>query len=125
MTRREVLAWLAARRPVPPDALRGGIEAVVRDAELSPLDPLPDRSRDELRVLRPVERGADHDPRRARRTGRTRHVRGLGRRGAAGVDQHQQTGTPLEQSAHGSLPAMRSASPASPVASASACASNA
>ena len=43
MTRREVLAWLAARRPVPPDALRGGIEAVVRDAELSPLDPLPDQ----------------------------------------------------------------------------------
>src|SRR5439155_319990 len=29
MTRREVLAWLAARRPVPPDALRAGIEAVV------------------------------------------------------------------------------------------------
>src|SRR5437879_1100686 len=41
MTRREVLAWLAARRPVPPDALRAGIEAVVRDAELSPLDPVP------------------------------------------------------------------------------------
>ena len=43
MTRREVLAWLAARRPVPPDALRAGIEAVVRDAELSPLDPVPDQ----------------------------------------------------------------------------------
>src|SRR2546427_10334520 len=43
MTRREVLAWLAARRPVPPDALRAGIEAVVSDAELSPLDPLPDQ----------------------------------------------------------------------------------
>ena len=43
MTRREVLAWLAARRPVPPDALRAGIEAVVSYAELSPLDPLPDQ----------------------------------------------------------------------------------
>src|SRR5438128_457759 len=43
MTRREVLAWLAARRPVPPDALRAGIEAVVSEAELSPLDPLPDQ----------------------------------------------------------------------------------
>src|SRR5439155_788907 len=35
MTRREVLAWLAARRPIPPDALRAGIEAVVSDAELT------------------------------------------------------------------------------------------
>src|SRR5438093_6988605 len=43
MTRREVLAWLAARGPVPPDALRAGIEAAVSDAELSPLDPLPDQ----------------------------------------------------------------------------------
>ena len=43
MTRRELLAWLAARRPVPPDALRASIEAVVSDAELSPLDPLPDQ----------------------------------------------------------------------------------
>jgi hypothetical protein len=43
MTRREVLAWLAARRPVPPDALRAGIEAAVGNAELSPLDPLPDQ----------------------------------------------------------------------------------
>jgi len=43
MTRREVLAWLAARRPVPPDALRAGIEAAVSGAELSPLDPLPDQ----------------------------------------------------------------------------------
>src|SRR2546427_11915020 len=43
MTRREMLAWLAARRPVPPDALRAGIEAVVSEAELSPLDPLPDQ----------------------------------------------------------------------------------
>src|SRR5256885_3510594 len=31
MTRREVLAWLAARRPVPPDALRAGIQAVGSD----------------------------------------------------------------------------------------------
>src|SRR5207247_10379910 len=43
MTRREVLAGLAGRRPVPPDALRAGIEAAVSDAELSPLDPLPDQ----------------------------------------------------------------------------------
>ena len=43
MTRREVLAWLAARRPVPPDALREGIEAAVGNTELSPLDPLPDQ----------------------------------------------------------------------------------
>ena len=43
MSRSEVLAWLAARRPVPPDALRASLEAVVTDAELSPLAPLPDQ----------------------------------------------------------------------------------
>jgi len=43
MSRPEVLAWLAARRPVPPDALRASLEAVVTDAELSPLVPLPDQ----------------------------------------------------------------------------------
>jgi len=43
MTRREVLAWLDARRPVPPDALRVGLEAAVAEAELSPLVPLPDQ----------------------------------------------------------------------------------
>ena len=43
MTRREVLAWLEARRPVPPDALRGRLAAAVSDAELAPLVPLPDQ----------------------------------------------------------------------------------
>src|SRR2546426_12474030 len=43
MTRREVLAWLAARRPVAPDALRAGLEAAVTGAELSPTVPLPDQ----------------------------------------------------------------------------------
>ena len=43
MTRREVLAWLEARRPVPPDALRAGLEAAVSGAELSPTAPLPDQ----------------------------------------------------------------------------------
>jgi len=43
MTRREVLAWLEARRPVPPDALRVCLEAVVTDGELSPRMPLPDQ----------------------------------------------------------------------------------
>jgi len=43
MTRREVLAWLEARRPVPPDALRVCLEAAVTDAELSPPAPLPDQ----------------------------------------------------------------------------------
>ncbi len=43
MTRSEVLAWLAARRPVPPDALRAGLDTAVSDAELAPLDPLPDQ----------------------------------------------------------------------------------
>src|SRR2546422_10848708 len=43
MTRREVLAWLEARRPVPPDALSAGLEAAVADAELSPGAPLPDQ----------------------------------------------------------------------------------
>jgi len=43
MTRREVLAWLEARRPVPPDALRVCLEAAVTDGELSPRVPLPDQ----------------------------------------------------------------------------------
>src|SRR6266576_892450 len=43
MTRREVLAWLEARRPVPPDALRARLSAAVSDAELAPLVPLPDQ----------------------------------------------------------------------------------
>ncbi len=43
MTRREVLAWLEARRPVPPDALRVCLEASVTDAEQSPSAPLPDQ----------------------------------------------------------------------------------
>jgi len=43
MTRREVLAWLDARRPIPPDALRAGLEAAVTGAELSPTVPLPDQ----------------------------------------------------------------------------------
>ncbi len=43
MTRREVLAWLAARRPVPPEALRASLEAAVTDAEASPPVPLPDQ----------------------------------------------------------------------------------
>ena len=43
MTRREVLAWLEARRPVPPDALRVCLEAAVADAALSPDAPLPDQ----------------------------------------------------------------------------------
>jgi hypothetical protein len=43
MSRREVLAWLEARRPVPPDALRACLEAAVTDAELSPVLALPDQ----------------------------------------------------------------------------------
>ena len=43
MTRREVLAWLEARRPVPPDALRVYLQAAVNDGELSPRVPLPDQ----------------------------------------------------------------------------------
>ena len=43
MMRREVLAWLEARRPVPPDALRVCLEAAVTDGELSPHVPLPDQ----------------------------------------------------------------------------------
>jgi hypothetical protein len=43
MSRREVLAWLEARRPVPPDALRACLEAAVTDADLSPLVALPDQ----------------------------------------------------------------------------------
>jgi hypothetical protein len=43
MTRREVLAWLEARRPVPPDALRACLEATVTDAELSAPVSLPDQ----------------------------------------------------------------------------------
>jgi len=42
MTRRELLAWLEARRPVPPDVLWAGLEAAVTDAELAPV-PLPDQ----------------------------------------------------------------------------------
>src|SRR2546427_11218001 len=43
MTRREMLAWLEARRPVPPDAVRVCLEAAVTDGELSPRVPLPDQ----------------------------------------------------------------------------------
>ncbi len=43
MSRREVLAWLEARRPVPPDALRACLEAAVTDADLPPLVALPDQ----------------------------------------------------------------------------------
>jgi len=43
MTRSEVLTWLAARRPVPPAALRASLEAVVADAELSSPVALPDQ----------------------------------------------------------------------------------
>ncbi len=43
MTRREVLAWLEARRPAAPDALRVCLEAAVTDAELSPRVLLPDQ----------------------------------------------------------------------------------
>ena len=43
MTRREVLTWLEARRPVPPDALRACLEATVTDAEPSSRVPLPDQ----------------------------------------------------------------------------------
>jgi hypothetical protein len=39
MTRREVVAWLEERRPVPPEALRACLAATVTDAEL----PLPDQ----------------------------------------------------------------------------------
>ena len=43
MRGREVLAWLEARRPVPPDALRTCLEGAVTDAELSPRVLLPDQ----------------------------------------------------------------------------------
>ena len=43
MTRREVLDWLEARRPVPPDALRARLEVAVSDADVSSLVPLPDQ----------------------------------------------------------------------------------
>jgi hypothetical protein len=42
MTRGEVLAWLEARRPTPPDALRACLEMTVSDAEPSSPLPLPD-----------------------------------------------------------------------------------
>jgi hypothetical protein len=35
MTRRELLAWLEARRPVPPEALRAHLAAALADAELA------------------------------------------------------------------------------------------
>ncbi len=38
MTRRELLAWLEARRPAPPEALRTHLAAALVDADL----PLPD-----------------------------------------------------------------------------------
>ena len=38
MTRRELLAWLETRRPVPPDALGAHLAAALADADLS----LPD-----------------------------------------------------------------------------------
>jgi hypothetical protein len=38
MTRRELLAWLEARRPPPPDALRAHLAAELADADL----PLPE-----------------------------------------------------------------------------------
>jgi len=38
MTRRELLVWLEARRPAPPEVLRAALAAAVTDAEL----PLPD-----------------------------------------------------------------------------------
>ena len=43
MTRTDVLDWLEARRPVPPDALRACLEAAVADAELPSPVPLPDQ----------------------------------------------------------------------------------
>src|SRR2546429_8794821 len=43
MTPVEVLAWLAARRPSPPDALRTLLEHTVAEAEPSSPLPLPDQ----------------------------------------------------------------------------------
>ncbi len=43
MTRAEVLAWLAARRPSPPDALRTLLEHTAAEAEPSSPLPLPDQ----------------------------------------------------------------------------------
>ncbi len=43
MTRAGVLAWLEARRPTPPDALRACLEVAVVDAEPSSPLPLPDQ----------------------------------------------------------------------------------
>src|SRR2546421_45980 len=43
MTGRDVLAWLEARRPVPPEALRGRLAAAVSATTFSPLVPLPDQ----------------------------------------------------------------------------------
>ena len=58
MTGRDVLAWLEARRPVPPDALRVCLEAAVADGALSPGAPLPDQlALLGLRVLGRVARG--------------------------------------------------------------------
>jgi hypothetical protein len=42
MIRRDVLAWLEARRPLPPDALRARLEAAMTDAEQHLPVPLPD-----------------------------------------------------------------------------------
>ncbi|HMH83500.1 MAG TPA: hypothetical protein VK531_11570 [Gemmatimonadales bacterium] len=42
MTGRQLLAWLDARRPLPPDALRAHLAAAVTDADL----PLPDHLAD-------------------------------------------------------------------------------
>jgi len=43
VTRTEIIAWLEARRPVPPDPLRACLEVAVADGELSPLVALPDQ----------------------------------------------------------------------------------
>jgi len=56
VTRSDALGWLAARRPMPPDALRPHLEAVLADSEA----PLPEQlARTAIARLESVARGPD------------------------------------------------------------------
>src|SRR5207244_9473632 len=72
--------------------------------------PLPDGARHVLGVLGPIERRADHDPRRAARARRARHLHGMRRGRTARIHEHQQPRTPLQQA----LPAARGHDPLPP-----------
>jgi hypothetical protein len=57
MTRREVVAWLDARRPAPPAALRAGLDAAVTDSEERLPEHLADLGRALLRRVASQPRG--------------------------------------------------------------------